>query len=138
MPRNKFTKGRRETAPFRLQDASGYQERQDVHITATIVQPVIDRIGRLELAVASLARGVIHEAQLELPAGQRQGYVFHEPPEGFVEEAIGQPVLICQRASSEPTIAAFTAEVVDRRRLLVTFACEAGVPKRLGIVYLIG
>lgn len=141
MPRNKRTAdSRRVIDPVRLQDATGLDDRIATTVVATVVQPIETRLLALEEAVASLERGVVHSAILELPVGRRSGVVYVEPPEGFVEEAIGQPVLVSQRASSEDElcIATFTAEVLDSRRMRVAFSSATAVPKRLSIVYVIG
>lgn len=141
MPRNKRTAdARRVIEPVRLQDATSLSDKIATTVVATVVQPVETRVELLEAALAALERGKVHSAVLELPVNRRSGVAWLEPPEGFVEEAIGQPVLISQRASSEDElcIAAFTAEVVDERRMRVAFFSATPVPKRLSIVYVIG
>ncbi len=140
MPRQKVTKSRRQTYPVRLQDARGLEEQLERTVIGPMLEPIEARVVKLEAAVRALERGVIHTAHLDLPAGRHSGITVFEPAEGFVEEAIGAPVLISQRSSQddEAAIISFTAVVVSVRRLRVTWFCASPVPKGVTIVYLIG
>jgi len=142
MPRTKAGGIARTHFPARLQDSTGLTRRLLSIVETTLVDPLEATVEDLEATVAALEPGVFHETEIALRPGGAGGTVYVEPDGGYVEEAIGRPVLIGQAQSDadddEGAIVNFTARVIDRRRMRVRWCSSRPAPARVRIVYSIG
>lgn len=141
MTRTKGGGGQRVKSPARQQDASSLPDAIARLVEDTLVEPLSERVDALEDALTAISRGTPHTATVSLmPNGRGAGVIDFQPVQGFQESAVGQPVIITQGPGPEDEfgIVLFTARVIDKSTMRLSWYAPHGAPQTLDIVYLIG